>query len=236
MDLAELGAFLRTRRDRTLPRDVGLPAGPRRRVPGLRRTEVAQLAGASPQYYRQLEQAAAPRPSERTLVGLARALRLAVDERDHVFHLAGRAVPAQGGPGSHVPPGLLHLLDGMRTVPAQVVTDLQVVLVRNHLAALLFGAVVDVGSEPEGGLVHVVHPLVGVVALERRSLWVEDGRQRLLWFTPTPGSDAAQKLDLLAVVGRQEFDLPESRRYPRGGSASPGPGPRRRQHWRCGPG
>lgn len=85
---------------------------------------MAQLAGASPQYYRQLERATAPRPSEQVLAGLARALRLGVDERDHVFHLAGRPVPAPGGAASNVPPGLLHLLDGLRTVPAQVVTDL----------------------------------------------------------------------------------------------------------------
>ena len=101
MDLAELGSFLKSRRDRIGPREVGLPVGPRRRVPGLRRDEVAQLAGASTDYYLELERGAA-QPSEQMLAALARALRLTNDERDHAYQLAGRAVPPSGSSGAHV--------------------------------------------------------------------------------------------------------------------------------------
>ncbi|CAM5722160.1 Helix-turn-helix domain-containing protein OS=Streptomyces tendae OX=1932 GN=GUR47_17275 PE=4 SV=1 [Streptomyces tendae] len=94
----ELGAFLRSRRERIRPADVGLPAGPRRRVPGLRREEVAQLAGASVDYYNELERGAGSQPSEQMIAALARALRLSGDERDYLYRLADRPVPVQGGP------------------------------------------------------------------------------------------------------------------------------------------
>jgi transcriptional regulator with XRE-family HTH domain len=139
MDLAELGAFLKSRRDRIRPSDVGLPTGPRRRVPGLRRDEVAHLAGASVEYYIELERGAGAQPSEQMLAALARALRLTVDERDHLCHLAGRPVPVQGGPASHVHPGMLDLLDRLTATPAQVITDLHVTLVQNRLAVALLG-------------------------------------------------------------------------------------------------
>jgi len=139
MDLAELGAFLKSRRDRIRPSDVGLPTGPRRRVPGLRRDEVAHLAGASVEYYIELERGSGAQPSEQMLAALARALRLTVDERDHVYHLAGRRVPIQGGPASHVHPGMLDLLDRLTTTPAQVITDLHVTLMQNRLASALLG-------------------------------------------------------------------------------------------------
>lgn len=93
MTFPELAAFLKSRRDRVKPGDVGLPVGPRRRVPGLRREEVAQLAGLSADYYTELEQGRGAQPSEQTLAALARALRLAGDERDHLYHLADRRVP-----------------------------------------------------------------------------------------------------------------------------------------------
>jgi transcriptional regulator with XRE-family HTH domain len=76
VDRRELAAFLRSRRERITPDEVGLPAGQRRRTPGLRREEVAQLAFISPEYYTRLEQARARRPSREVLAGLARALRL----------------------------------------------------------------------------------------------------------------------------------------------------------------
>jgi transcriptional regulator with XRE-family HTH domain len=85
VNLPELGAFLRTRRDRIRPAEVGLPQGPRRRVPGLRREEVAQLAGLSADYYTELERGSTKngvQPSTQTLAALARALRLNGDERD----------------------------------------------------------------------------------------------------------------------------------------------------------
>ena len=85
----ELACFLRDRRADLRPADVGLPAGPRRRTPGLRREEVARLASMSVEYYARIEQARGPRPSPRILDALAGALRLTPAERTHLFRLAG---------------------------------------------------------------------------------------------------------------------------------------------------
>ncbi|GHF17257.1 DNA-binding protein [Streptomyces spiralis] len=143
MNLPELGAFLRTRRDRIRPAEVGLPTGPRRRVPGLRREEVAQLAGLSADYYTELERGSAKngvQPSTQTLAALARALRLNGDERDHLFHLAERPVPPSAhGPSAHVQPALLGLLDRLSNTPVRVITDLHETLVENDLALTLLG-------------------------------------------------------------------------------------------------
>ncbi|WP_447002151.1 helix-turn-helix domain-containing protein [Saccharothrix isguenensis] len=139
MNLAELGAFLKSRRDRIRPSDVGLPTGQRRRVPGLRRDEVSQLAGASVDYYIELERGSGAQPSEQMLAALARALRLTLDERNHLYYLAGRPVPRSGSPAAHVHPGMLDLLDRLTTTPAQVITDLHVTLVQNRLAVALLG-------------------------------------------------------------------------------------------------
>src|SRR4051794_41600098 len=83
MDRAQLADFLRRRREALQPADVGLPAGSRRRAPGLRREEVAALTGMSTDYYARLEQQRGPQPSEQMVAALARALRLTLDERDH---------------------------------------------------------------------------------------------------------------------------------------------------------
>lgn len=139
MDLAALGSFLRNRRDRVRPQDVGLLAGPRRRVPGLRRDEVAHLASASTDYYTQLERGTA-QPSEQMLAAIARALRLSNDERDYLFRLAGRPLPSASGLSAHIQPGLLDLLDRLDTTPAMVITDLHMTLVQNPLAQALLGA------------------------------------------------------------------------------------------------
>jgi transcriptional regulator with XRE-family HTH domain len=108
-------------------------------VSGLRRDEVAQLAGASVDYYTELERGAGAQPSEQMLAALARALRLSRDERDHLFYLAGRSLPTRGGPADHVHPGMLDLLHRLDGTPAQVVTDLHVTLVQNRLAVALLG-------------------------------------------------------------------------------------------------
>lgn len=143
MNLPELGAFLRTRRDRIRPAEVGLAQGPRRRVPGLRREEVAHLAGLSADYYTELERGSAKngvQPSAQTLTALARALRLNGDERDHLFHLAERPIPPSAhGPSAHVQPALLGLLDRLSNTPARVITDLHETLVENDLARTLLG-------------------------------------------------------------------------------------------------
>ncbi|WP_437037300.1 helix-turn-helix transcriptional regulator [Streptomyces sp. enrichment culture] len=276
---AELGAFLRSRRERIRPADVGLPAGPRRRVPGLRREEVAQLAGASVDYYNELERGAGSQPSEQMIAALARALRLSADERDYLYRLADRPVPVQGGPASHVHPGMLDLLGRMASTPAQVITDLHVTLVQNPLAVALLGDqsgyrgprasfvhrwftepdarllypeadheaqsrafVADLraaaarrdAKDPETGSMirtllgvspefaalwaehevalrrddrkRLLHPVIGLIEVNCLNLFSEDGRQRLLWFTPAVGTESAGLLELLSVVGTQEVN------------------------------
>jgi transcriptional regulator with XRE-family HTH domain len=291
VDLAEMGTFLRSRRERVRPADVGLPSGPRRRVPGLRRDEVAQLAGASTDYYIQLERGEA-QPSEQMLAALARALRLNGDERDHVFRLAGRPTPPPTGPAAHVQPAMLDLLDRLVGTPAAVITDLHVVLVQNPLARALLGPAPETRglrasflyrwfTEPESRTIYppeehehhsqvfvadlravvgrrghdpdvartvtqllryspefaelwerhdvavrrndrkrIVHPTLGILDLNCLTLHSEDGQQRLLWFTPPPGTSAADQLELLSVIGLQHLEpdagalSPESERAP----------------------
>lgn len=146
MDRAQLADFLRRSRSRLTPTDVGLPVGARRRTPGLRREEVAQLAGMSADYYTRLEQRRGPHPSGQLLAALARALRLTEDERDHLYHLAGQVPPlAAGCADGHVRPGLLLILDRLHDTPAQVISDLGDILAQNALAAALFG---DVSGPP----------------------------------------------------------------------------------------
>ncbi|MFD7842705.1 helix-turn-helix transcriptional regulator [Nocardia sp. NPDC059764] len=138
MDRTELADFLRRRREQLQPQTVGLPPGARRRTPGLRRDEVALLAGMSTDYYTRLEQARGPRPSVQVLAALARALRLTDSERDHLFHLSGHQAPARGG-DSHVGPGILHVLSKLDDTPAVVISDLGEVLVQNRMHTLLSG-------------------------------------------------------------------------------------------------
>ncbi|MEU9840023.1 helix-turn-helix domain-containing protein [Actinomadura sp. NPDC048032] len=112
-DRAELAAFLRRRRARMQPSEVGLERG-RRRTPGLRRQEVANLAGMSVDYYVRLEQGRGPRPSRQMLAALGRALRLTDDERSHLHYLAGEVPAPPPAPVREVRPGLLHLLTARR--------------------------------------------------------------------------------------------------------------------------
>ncbi|MFE6766723.1 helix-turn-helix transcriptional regulator [Streptomyces sp. NPDC057689] len=143
----DLADFLRRSRERLTPRDVGLVEGPRRRTPGLRREEVAVLAGMSADYYMRLEQARGPQPSVQVLGALAGALRLTEDERDHLYVLAGHRPPEGARAGEYLRPGLRYLLDRLDGVPVQVVSDLGDLLAQNDLALALFGCVCTVADE-----------------------------------------------------------------------------------------
>ncbi|WP_053746274.1 helix-turn-helix transcriptional regulator [Streptomyces sp. NRRL WC-3618] len=145
MNRTELADFLRHGRARLEPSAVGLSPGARRRTPGLRREEVASLAGMSVDYYTRLEQSRGPRPSRQMLTALARGLRLTDDERDHLFHLAGEEPPRRESVSQHVRPGLLLILDRLHDTPAQVVTDCGEVLAQNAMACALSG---DVSARP----------------------------------------------------------------------------------------
>ncbi|MFD8822569.1 helix-turn-helix transcriptional regulator [Streptomyces sp. NPDC059605] len=137
MDRRELAGFLRSRRERIAPAEVGLPAGPRRRTPGLRREEVAQLAFISTEYYTRLEQARAPHPSREVLVQIARALRLSDAERDHLHHLAGTPPGPLPGPSREVRQSIADLLDRLPEAAALVLSATYEVIAWNGLAAAL---------------------------------------------------------------------------------------------------
>ncbi|GGT34293.1 DNA-binding protein [Nonomuraea spiralis] len=273
MNREELADFLRRSRERLLPGEVGLPSGPRRRTPGLRREEVALLAGMSADYLMRLEQARSPQPSTQLLGALARALRLTRDERDHLHLLAGHRPPAGPRAGEHVKPGLLYLLDRLEGTPAQLLSDLGDVLAQNAMAEALFGChctveepdrnivwrwftdpfrraaypeeehaeharvhVADLRAavarrgddEPARALVErlrraspgfaalwerhevavrrssrmrVLHPAIGAMEFDYEVLLAPAEDQRLLIFTPPPGSKTFEALELLRVVG-----------------------------------
>src|SRR5918998_3869 len=107
----ELAGCPRSWRERLSPIDAGLPAGGQRRVAGLRREEVAQLAGVSVDYLSRLEQGRAQKPSPSVLALLARALRLSSDERSHLLRLGGHAESGSGTIDRHIAPSLQRLLD-----------------------------------------------------------------------------------------------------------------------------
>lgn len=139
MNREALADFLRRRRDELRPEDVGLPAGARRRTPGLRREEVAALAVMSTDYYTRLEQRRGPQPSEQMLSSIARALRLTTGERDYLFRIAGHNAPTSAMSATHVAPALLRVLDRLDDTPALILSNLGETLVQNRVAEALFG-------------------------------------------------------------------------------------------------
>lgn len=277
MDRASLADFLRRRREALRPQDVGLVAGPRRRTPGLRREEVAALTGMSTDYYVRLEQQRGPQPSDQMLSALARALRLTVDERDHLYRLAGHNAPRRTFEDGHVAPALLRVLDRLEDTPAMIMSALGETLVANRLAVTIFGdrpaltgwdrfeayrwftdpttrevyppefherhgrglvatlrvAFGAMGERSRAGdlvrlletrseefrelwerheVTHrfedhktLLHPHVGRIDVDCQVLTSQDMGQALLVLTPVPGSEAEEKIRLLAVLGHEEF-------------------------------
>jgi transcriptional regulator with XRE-family HTH domain len=135
----ELGAFLRARREAGDPVAAGFGAGGRRRTPGLRREEMAQLAGLSVTWYTWLEQGRDISVSRSVVGGLARAMGLTAAERAHLFTLAGLALPAGGPPPTTVEPMLARLVDTLQPNPAYVGTPWWDVLACNDAYAELIG-------------------------------------------------------------------------------------------------
>jgi transcriptional regulator with XRE-family HTH domain len=135
----ELAAFLRARRERITPEDVGLPPGPRRRTAGLRREELAQLAGVGVTWYTWLEQGRKINASVQVLEAVARTLKLDATERAHLFRLAD--VPGAAGPADcgdcPLPPEIQQILDAI-PLPACVMTERFDLLAWNEVYASLF--------------------------------------------------------------------------------------------------
>jgi transcriptional regulator with XRE-family HTH domain len=150
------GAFLRSRRERLMPSDVGLPDGFRRRTPGLRREEVALLAGVGATWYTWLEQGRDVQPSAEVLSALADALRLDAAERRHLYILNDRPPPEPKPTGpERVEQPLLRMLDSLTGQPAYVLGRRWDVLAWNRAAELLFG---DYGKL-EGDQRNIMHIL-----------------------------------------------------------------------------
>jgi transcriptional regulator with XRE-family HTH domain len=276
MDREDLADFLRRRRESLQPDDVGMPAGRRRRTAGLRREEVAQLAMMSTDFYARIEQRRGSRPSRETIAALARALRLTLDERDHLFNLAGYDSPPRGIRSDHVSPPLLRILDHLDT-PAQVTSDLAVTLAQNDLAIALLGdhsryegssrsnyyrwftdptvrehtpadeheltsrtyvaglravygrdpddaearelverllaespEFADLWGRHEVGVrrdtrKRIIHPEVGLLEIDCQVLTAENQTERLVVFSAAPGSESAERMRLLGVIGSQTF-------------------------------
>jgi transcriptional regulator with XRE-family HTH domain len=277
MDRAALAGFLRHRREALQPEDVGLPAGVRRRAPGLRREEVASLALMSTDYYSRLEQQRGPQPSAQMLASMARALRLTTDERDYLFRVAGHNPPAATAAASHVAPALLRVLDRLDDSPAMILSRLGEVLVQNRMAVALFGdrsghtglarseiyrwftdpaerRIYPADDQPRQSRSQVanlraaygvmgprsaaaelvrtlqrvspefaalwdrhevaqrfadhkilLHPELGPIELDCQVLFTEDQSQALLVLTAPPHTEGYEKLQLLSVLGQQQF-------------------------------
>jgi transcriptional regulator with XRE-family HTH domain len=277
MDRAALADFLRRRRETLQPSDVGLSDGARRRVPGLRRDEVAALAVMSTDYYTRLEQRRGPQPSEQMLASLARALRLTGGERDYLFRVAGHNAPAPVSAASHVAPALRRVLDRLEDTPALILSSLGETLVQNQMAVALLGdrsahtglarseiyrwftdpaersrypeddrgrqsralvatlraahgsmgprsragdlvAALEKASSEFADLWQrhevgqrfadhktLIHPELGPIELDCQALFTEDQSQALLVLTAPPRTEGYEKLQLLAVLGQENF-------------------------------
>jgi transcriptional regulator with XRE-family HTH domain len=273
IDRDALAEFLRHRRESLQPEDVGLTRGPRRRTGGLRREEVAALCHMSTDYYARLERGTGPHPSEQMTAAIAQGLHMSLDERDHLFRLAGHRAPARGAASEHLSPGMLRIFDRLQDTPAEIVTEVGETLRQTPLAIALTGdasrrtgpersvgyrwftdhaartpypadeqerlsrvyasglreltalrgpdshparladllltrspefrevwAALEVGVRPPE-LKRFFHPEVGAMQLSCQTLLDPDQSHRLLVYTAAPGSESAEKLRLLAVIG-----------------------------------
>ncbi|MFJ4622056.1 helix-turn-helix transcriptional regulator [Streptomyces sp. NPDC088812] len=272
MGTTELGAALRRRRDQVAPETAGLPSGGHRRAPGLRREELAQLAGVSVDYITRLEQGRATHPSAQVVEALARALRLPRDGRAHLFQLAGLVPPGPQTVSSYITPGVRRMMDRLTGTPVAVFDAAWTQLLANPLYTALMGEwrgddlnavwrnflgsgtrvrhtpesrgalraaqVADLRSTasryPDDQRLHrlvselrarsaafeklweagavgrhqsarktVDHPHVGALTLDCDVLVVADNDLRVMVYTAEPGTQDAERLALLAVIGTQ---------------------------------
>jgi len=190
----ELGAFLRSRRERLTPADVGLPGLFRRRTPGLRREEVALLAGVGITWYTWLEQGRDISPSLEVLAALAGALKLDPIEQRHLFILAGRQPPEPGSAGPQlVEEAVLRMLASLTAQPAYVLGRRWDVLAWNRAAQILFG---DYGKL-EGDQRNILH-----------LVFANEKHRRLLvdWDELAPTTLAMFRADCARHVGNPDFE------------------------------
>ncbi|MGW2237766.1 helix-turn-helix transcriptional regulator [Streptomyces sp. NPDC001759] len=277
MTATELGQALRRWRDRVSPDAAGLPSGGHRRAAGLRREELAMLAGISVDYITRLEQGRAVNPSAQVVEALARALRLSGDERAYLFGLADLVPPGPDVVPGYITPSVQRLLDRLVDTPVGVTDAAMNLLLANPMYAALMGdpsrlrglerngawrnfmgvpsrvrhtpeerrsfeagmvaelrstaarypadrqlqlliAELRAGSPRfaelwEAGVVGrlqgshktIDHPQVGLLTLDCDLLRVEENDLHILVYSAEPGTEAAEKLELLSVLGTQNL-------------------------------
>src|SRR3984957_11774455 len=179
MDSWEFGRTVRRWRERIAPATVGVAVGRRRRATGLRREEVADLAGISVDYLTRLEQGRATSPSAQVVEALARALRVTDAERDLLFRLAGHATPGLDVVSSRITPGVQRLLDRLANTPVAVYDATWTLLTANAPYDALMG------------------PTTNLRGIERNSIWrslVCSGSRAV----QTPEEQADQQAQLVA--------------------------------------
>lgn len=203
-----LAEFLRTRRTRIRPQDVGLEPGPRRRVAGLRREELALLAGVSSDYYQRMEQGRDVRPSDQVLDAIARALNFSTEESRHLHSLAAAARtparPTREYPPEEVPPTTLRLL-AATTSPALVVGRFLDVLAWNPLAGALLGAFTDLPEAERNLLAMLLHPDADQTCPERAATVAELTAMLRAQVAAEPGHPRAVELVGELAVRSTEF-------------------------------
>lgn len=190
----EFAAFLRSRRERLAPEDVGLPDGVRRRTPGLRREEVALVAGVGTTWYTWLEQGRDVRPSVEVLSALAKALKLDPAESRHLFLLCDRPPPEPRVSGPEIVPApLLRMLESMNTQPAHVLGRRWDVLAWNRAAVAVFGDY----DRLEGDARNILH-----------MVFADPAHRRLLtdWDALAPAALAMFRADSVRHAGDPDFE------------------------------
>ena len=139
MDRTALAEFLRSRREKLQPEDLGLIKGERRRTAGLRREEVAALTGMSADYYSRMERGHSPKPSEQMLASLARGLHLSLEDRDYLFQVVGYGTQQRVRRTDHIDVGLMRVVDRLSATPAIVVNSLGETLFQTQPGSALLG-------------------------------------------------------------------------------------------------
>jgi transcriptional regulator with XRE-family HTH domain len=192
----DLGTLLHAWRDRLSPVDVGFPLDPSRRTAGLRREELAMLAGLSVDYVVRLEQGRATRPSSQVAASLARALQLSDSERDHLFVVAGLLPPSPREVSEHIPPGVQRLIARLGEVPLAVFTASWDLVTWSPLWAALQGEPV-----PKGPGRNLLRAVFSEGALD-------GGEQRIVVRSgSSAGFEASLVADLRRVHGRYPADV-----------------------------
>lgn len=204
----ELATFLRTRRARLSPADLGLPHGLRRRTPGLRREEVAELIGVSPSWYTKLEQGLDIRVSSRLLQRLANALRLTAVERVQLYRLG---LPEAANPDVPVPedvlPAVQTMIDGLGLSPAFILTPRSEYIGSNQAARIFFGDFETIAGPERNQLLSLfLHQPVRQYLPD----WWESARQQVALFRATYASNA-QDSYIQSLVARLLKESPEFR-------------------------